>query len=206
MGKTTLALKHRDYLIAKRRVPSITLACVKGVKQFRSEFFEYQLRDVIDSVWKHGDHVYYAPKSLREVDELCAAIMDAQDVVLMVDEAHVYLNAKGECSDGLISIMRAHAHCGLHVLLTTQHFSGDIPQPARSCAPYVHVFQSSGKASRDLLVKGYQVPENVLLGMDVGEYVTIDPSNKLTLPDRFSGQASVPQIAELPPSHSSPGE
>jgi len=177
-GKTTLALRHVRELVERTGKPCITLD-LGSVTQFKDIYHEANVHDLIDAVWGGGDHVVYSPASIPEIDRLAKAISRAGECIVLIDEAIYALNGKGACSQGLLAVMRAHAHCNVHFLLTTQHFSGDLPAAARSMSPWIYLFRVSKSAipTLDYLETYHGIERERVTSLKVGEFIELDPSS-----------------------------
>lgn len=159
-GKTYLALKHLAEIISLHKKPALVLDC-GGVSTFVDKYHESKVLDVIDTLWQYRENCYYTQNDIEEVDKICFAFRKAGNGVLLVDEAIYTLNARGECSDELLKLMRTRGHSNTHILLTTQNLSSDIPQPAFSCGPAVHVFCLDALRSQELAEKLWGIPRSV---------------------------------------------
>lgn len=73
----------------------------------------------------------------------------------------------------MLRLLRAYRHAPAHVLLTTQHLSGDVPQEALSCAPRLHVFRCTAPAVLDRLEREYAMDRHMLSQLPQGQFVTI---------------------------------
>lgn len=100
------------------------------------------MREALEWVFGAGHHCAYLPKSAEEVDAIASACLDPGEVNLLIDEAHYWLTTRRGGEGPLLQLMRAHRHARVNVLCTTQHFTGDIPHAAHSCAPTLYVFRS----------------------------------------------------------------
>lgn len=175
-GKTTLALKHAEQLSVSTGKPCLTLD-LGGARQFVDEYHEISLGDIADGLWTSGEHLYYTPDDVGDIDSLCKMLAKGRDFILVVDEAVHALNAKGAKSAELLKIMRTHSHARAHILLTTQHFSGDIPSEARSVDPHLYIFTVSKQAlpTLELLEAYYGIERERVTSLPVGEFIEVAP-------------------------------
>ena len=99
-------------------------------------------RDSIGLLWgAQRQHVRVAPTH-HELGALCRAIRAGKRVVVLVDEAHYFLQpTRGQFCEPLAQLMRAAQHAECEVLLTTQHLTGDVPAVALSCTTRLSVFR-----------------------------------------------------------------
>lgn len=168
--KTTLALQHAAELISYHRKPCLILDC-GGAWQFAEKYHEVKVLDVIDTLWSIRDHCYYTPETVEEVDRICKAYRKAHNAILFVDEAIHVLDARGKCSRELLLLMRTRAHCGAHIVLTTQHLSSDIPQSAFSCGPELYVFRNDSPRSLEVAERNWSLPPSLVSELKVGQYI-----------------------------------
>lgn len=99
-------------------------------------------RAAIAMLWgRERQHARVAP-SHRELGALCRGIRAGKRVVVLVDEAHYFLQpTRGQFCEPLAQLMRAAQHAECEVLLTTQHLTGDVPAVALSCTTRLSVFR-----------------------------------------------------------------
>lgn len=98
-----------------------------------------------------GVHAAYFPRTREEVDAIVRACLNPGRVNLLVDEAHNWLTSRKGVDGPLLKLMRAHRHAEANVLLTSQHFTADVPQEARSCSPRIYVFRCTGPRVLEVL-------------------------------------------------------
>lgn len=150
-GKTWLAKKHLGELVSATGWPALILDSI-GEQTLQAWPHARSMREAIEWVWGAGQHATYIPRSLDEVEALARACCDPGGVNLFIDESHSWL---GACSreSPLLTLMRTRRHARANILMTTQHYTGDIPHEARSCAPRTYVFRCTDTAVLDALRK-----------------------------------------------------
>lgn len=180
-GKTTAAIEHARRLRAIHRRPILSLDLAQGAKQFSGEYHERSARDVVDALWYSGDDTIWTPRNEDELEGVIRVVDDARGIILLVDEASYCLGRRGS-SPAMLELLRTHAHKSVHVLLTTQHATGDIPAEAFSCSPYVYCFRNSGPLPLKMLstYTGIDIERVPLLAP--GEHYLIDPMRRVTGP------------------------
>lgn len=171
-GKTTLALRHASQLVTERDVPLLVLDW-GGVSNFLDEYHVHTPAAAVEELYGAKEHTFYTPASREDADELLAAVYEAGDSIVLIDEAHYQLG-RHATSKPLLRLMRAHAHRRVHVLLTTQHLTGDIPQEAFACSPLVHVFRTSARTALERLEDDYGLDPNQLRALETGAYIRVD--------------------------------
>lgn len=156
-GKTTLALAHAAELHRATGFPLVVFDSAE-VRQLAGVPRVESVDAAVQALWRDRRSCSFVPRELRDVDRMCAAIRGGKEVIALVDEAHVWLSAHDGASSELVAIMRATQHARCHLLLTTQHLTGDIPQAALSCAPTLYVFRSTSSAVLKTLERTYGIP------------------------------------------------
>jgi len=126
----------------------------------------------IAPAWVDRRPVLFSPESSAEVDTIAEAALAAPGTVLLVDEAHYWLNANSR-SSGLLRIMRAcrHARASLH--LTTQYLGSDIPQAAFASASDLFVFRTTAPRSLELLRASWGVDPGKAASLPRGAYLRV---------------------------------
>jgi hypothetical protein len=147
-GKTTLALAHLWELCARTRNPAVIID-TEGVQQLDQVEHVHTVRDVVRLAWGERRHVAFEPNGPKDLAAVLRAVRHPGRVNLLVDEAHVWLSARSHSSAPLFRLMRSHRHSQLNLLLTAQHFSGDVSQTALSCAPRLFLFRCTSQAVLD---------------------------------------------------------
>jgi hypothetical protein len=131
------------------------------VDQLREIPHARDVEQTLDWVFGAGMHTAYFPRTREEVDAIVRACIEPGRVNLLVDEAHTWLTSRKGVEGPLLKLMRAHRHARANVLLTSQHFTADIPQEARSCAPRIYVFRCTGPRVLEVLAQE-GVPSDVV--------------------------------------------
>jgi len=171
-GKTTLAAHHlADHCRANRR-PCIVLDS-QGVRNFASWRYAPSLEQLVELVWTQGQHVAITPRDEDDVEALCRVLLDAGHVNVLVDEAAYWMNAHTWRKGLLGRVMRAHRHCQVRLLLTTQHLSGDVPQGALSCAPDLYIFRCTAGAVLDRLETDFGVDRRAVAALAQGRFLHV---------------------------------
>jgi hypothetical protein len=131
------------------------------------------VEDVLLDIWGHKRSVAFIPNDSRDVERVVRAVLGTGRVVLLIDEAAYWLSSSRGRGGSLLRLLRAYRHAPAHVLLTTQHLSGDVPQEALSCAPTLYVFRCTAPAVLDRLEREYAAPRHLVSTLPQGEYLTI---------------------------------
>lgn len=103
----------------------------------------------------------FCPAQLREADDVLRAIKAVGQYVIVVDEAHVFISARKTATPTLLELLRTWRHQHVRIMLTTQHFSGDLPGEAISCSPAFYVFRTTNERSLKALQKLGGDPEQI---------------------------------------------
>jgi hypothetical protein len=180
-GKTTLARRHACELAAAERKP-IVFVDSAGVANFEDVQHARSLKDLVRLVWIDGQHAAWIPSSSEDVEQLVGQVAARGSVVLLVDEAAFWLSSSRGRGGGLLRLMRAHRHARVHLLLTTQHLSGDVPQEALSCAPDLYVFRCTSPAVLDRLEREYGVNRREVSCLTRGEFLHLSTSFSVDTP------------------------
>lgn len=128
-GKTRLAHAHAVETSAACGWPVLVIDS-QGVGNFERWPRAASVEEVLLEVWGQKRSTAYVPRDVQEVERLVRAVLAAGRVVLLVDEAAYWLSSSRGRGGALLRLLRAYRHAPAHVLLTTQHLSGDVPQEA----------------------------------------------------------------------------
>jgi len=153
-GKTTLASVHAR-LYSKQFRLRIVVLDTEETDDF-SGLVHCRPRDLPRVVWTDGQAAAVKPRDLADVELVARAVRGGKNAVLLVDEASLWLSNR-RCSEELLRVLRTTQHCRSRVLLTTQHFSGDIPQAALACAPDLFLFRTTSPRAIETLSKHFDV-------------------------------------------------
>lgn len=171
-GKTTLGLHHANGASCALGLPTFFLDS-RQARQLAHVPHMKTLQDACKALWIDRASVAWRPRSILEVDRACAAIEEGRNAMLFVDESHFWLSARSGSSSKLIGLMRANQHVRTHVFLTTQHFSGDIPQGALACAPDVYAFRTTSWRARRVLRDEFEVDPLAVARLAKYQYLEI---------------------------------
>jgi hypothetical protein len=188
-GKTYRALQDARELIRETGYPLLVIDS-QGVEQLEVVPRATSVSGAIDAVWRRGEHAAYVPENAAQVEALCRACLEVGHVILLVDESAYWLTSRhgGGSNSALLRLMRAHRHAAVHLLLTTQHFSGDLPQEALACSPTILAGAIRSPAALAVLEKWY--------GADPAQLAATPPREFLTLTLEPSSRASNVPSAE----------
>lgn len=171
-GKTTLAAHHlADHARLNRR-PCLVIDS-QGVRNFATWRYARDLGELAELVWRDGQHAAFTPRDEADVERVCAALLEAGHVNVLVDEAAFWMNAHTWRKGLLGRVMRAHRHCQVRLLLTTQHLSGDVPQGALSCAPDLYVFRCTAAAVLARLEQDYGLQPLEVAALPQGRFLHV---------------------------------
>lgn len=171
-GKTRLAHAHAVELSEQCGWPVLVVDS-QGVGNFEAWPRAASVEEVLLEVWGHRRNTAFIPHDAKDVERIVRAVLTAGRVVLLVDEAAYWLSSSRGRGGSLLRLLRAYRHAPCHVLLTTQHLSGDVPQEALSCAPTLYVFRCTAPAVLDRLEREYAAPRDLVAGLPQGQYLTI---------------------------------
>lgn len=171
-GKTRLAHAHAVQLARASGWPVLVIDS-QGVGNFARWPHAPSVDAAVAEVWRHRRSVAFLPQGPDDVERLARAVLSAGHVVLLVDEAAYWLGSTRGKGGSMLRLLRAYRHAPAHVLLTTQHLSGDVPQEALSCAPRLHVFRCTAPAVLDRLEREYAMDRHMLSQLPQGQFVTI---------------------------------
>lgn len=170
-GKTYKALEDAKLLIKSTGRPLLVIDSQRVDNLRRIKHYD-TLRDTFRAVWQRREHAAFEPDTADEVEKIAEACRQAGNVILLVDESSYWING-GKRNSALIRLMRAHRHCNVTMLLTTQHFSGDIPQDARSCSPVIYAGRVTSPASLAVLEKWYGVTRAQLDALPLHKFLDL---------------------------------
>lgn len=176
-GKTTLALRHAAELIQATGWPAIVVD-LGAVSTFEAQPHVSSVREALEAAVGRGEHAYWTPRELGETEQLFAGVGAAREIVLLIDESH-YLLARQRHAPELMRLMRAHRHRRVHVLLTTQALSNDVPQEALACAPTLYVMRTTALTSLERLEREYGLQPDAVRAQAVGDFFRVNPDNSV---------------------------
>ena len=144
-GKTWLAVEHALEVQGGTGWPLLILDPARDRELSKIDNVQRvtSARDAIRGVWGDGANVIWTPDEMADADYVFKAALKGRQVVLLVDEAHLWTSG-GRRESALVRLLRMHRHAEVRCLLTAQHLSADIPAAALSCAPELYCFQMSG--------------------------------------------------------------
>jgi hypothetical protein len=172
-GKTRLAHAHAVQLARASGWPVLVVDS-QGVGNFSKWPHAPSADAAVAEIWRHRRSVAFLPRGGDDVERIARATLSAGHVVLLVDEAAYWLGSTRGKGGSMLRLLRAFRHAPAHVLLTTQHLSGDVPQEALSCAPQLHVFRCTAPAVLDRLEREYGLNRHVVAQLPQGQFVTIN--------------------------------
>jgi len=170
-GKTTLAMALAFARAAKQGQPCVVVDA-GGVRQF-ADMPHVVARSMPQAVWGGGMSVAVTPSDREEADAIFRAVYAGRDVVLLVDEAHYWMTSSSSRQSELLKLMRATQHARIHVYLTTQHLTGDVPQAALSCAPTLYVMRSTAPAVLKKLEEDFRLDPKVVENLERGCFLRV---------------------------------
>jgi hypothetical protein len=181
-GKTTLATRHAAELVRRTGWP-VLVVNTESVRQLAGIADAGSPRAACERVWLERRNAAFVPESQADVDYVIAQADRRGRVVLLVDEAAVWITAHDR-HGAMLRLMRSHRHKRVAMLLTTQHLSGDCPQEALSCAPVLYVFNCSSGAVHDRLRERFDIDPRLVASLPRGRYIRI----RTGFPDHERGQ------------------
>lgn len=172
-GKTTLAAAQAAELVAATGWPVLAIDSA-GVAQLGQVPHVTSVEAVLDHAWTRRQHVAFIPRDEDQVTEIVQAVLARGRVILLVDEAAFWIDARKGSGSPLLRLMRAHRHARVFLLLTTQHFSGDVSQQALSCAPTLYVFRCTSPAVLDRLEREYGLDRRAIANLGQGQFIKVE--------------------------------
>lgn len=172
-GKTTLAREHLAELVAANGWPAFVVDS-QGVAQLDDVPHAATLDEALRVAFGAGEHVAYIPRGPLDFECIVRAALSAGRVNLLVDEAAFWITSHAGRTSPLMRLMRAHRHAPACLLLTTQHFSGDVSQQALSCAPRLYVFRCTSRAVLERLESDYGLDPAEVRALPRGKFFTLD--------------------------------
>lgn len=172
-GKTTLAAAHAADLCGQTGWPVLVIDSA-GVAQLDHVPRARSAPDALDQVWNRRAHAAWTPSDVSEVENVCASILQRGRLIVLVDEAAYWISSRRSGAPSLLRLMRAHRHAQVFLLLTTQHFSADVPQEAVSCAPDLYVFACTSPAVLDRLERDYGLDRRTVASLPRGHFVHVE--------------------------------
>jgi hypothetical protein len=160
-GKTYLALRHLASRADGR--PAVVVDSI-GADNFASMAGRCDTIDAaIDRAWKQKLHTVVSPRTDDEGALLFDCAADLGGVHLLVDESARWITGRRSCAS-LEMLLRAGRHRRVSVALTTQHFSGDVPQWVFQVEPAFYLFRTRGRRALERLAEEFEdegLPEQV---------------------------------------------
>lgn len=173
-GKTHLLL----YLIEDARAgngwPTLLIDS-SGVENITHWNHADSVDEAIRRVWVRGEDCAFKPSREQDVLKLVDASVAAGCVNLAIDESHHWLNARTWGDHPIIRAARMHRHAGgpgrgMTLIMTSQHFTGDVPAALVSCGVTWYVFRSTAPAALSRLA-GMGLDPDVIKGLPQGRFV-----------------------------------
>lgn len=172
-GKTTLAAARAAMLVRSTGKPVLVIDS-SGVAQLAHVPRETGAARAARAAFVERRHVSFTPTDETDVELVSARALADGRVILLVDEAAFWISSRHKGAPSLLRLMRAHRHSKVHLLLTTQHFSADVPQEAISCAPTLFVFACTSPAVLDRLERDYGLDRNLVGSLGRGQYLRLE--------------------------------
>ena len=172
-GKTTRALADAAALVAETGYPLVVLDSA-GAAQLETVPHVEQLEQLAERVWGKGLHTAWIGTDSEAVERLLAGVFAGGNCILLVDETAFWLTSRRGTSSWLLRLMRSHRHARVWLLLTTQHFSGDLPQEALACGPELLVSRVTSPTALDLLERRYGCDPDMIRRLPVGKFLRVD--------------------------------
>lgn len=172
-GKTTLAIAKANLIHAQTGKPvciidTAEVAQVAGIPKLTTD------TEVTRSLWENPrGHCRIVPQTTDELEHWCKVLRKGKDVVLLLDESHVWLDAHGSRVPSLLRLMRSTQHCRVDVVATTHHLTGDVSQLALTCATEIYVFRCVSPRTLDVLESEFRLPREAISSLGQGEFATV---------------------------------
>lgn len=183
-GKTLLATQHAALLTLERRHPCLVID-TEEVGNFASMRHARTAEEAIDAVWRRGETIAYTPSGVdddaerADMETIARAVKERRRVVLLVDEASVWLSRSTGRGTTLLRVMRTARHKGCDVLLTTQHLTGDVPAEAFACAPIVYVGRTTAWPALERLKLQYRLDPDTVQKLPQFQFLVLNPGFSL---------------------------
>lgn len=171
-GKTTLALARAAAKRDELGLPVLVIDS-EGLLDTAPAHYCPTVRDAIECTWGTGHSARVIPRGEDDVAALARAAESAGNVVLVIDEAWRWLNARGRSIEPLFALMRKHRHANVSLHLTTQHLTGDVSQEALSCAPELFVFRCTSGTVLERLRREYGIDPATVSTLPRWQYLRV---------------------------------
>jgi hypothetical protein len=174
-GKTYLALQHARAESARTGFGVLLLDSMGERRNFGGVPRMVSVEDALIALHT-GDfrEVKWTPQGFDEVEALARALQEIGKLHVVIDESAYWINARRGADSDLCRLMRKHGHVPITLHLTTQHYSADVPQEVRSCAPVLYVFCNTGKRSLKVLAEDHQLDPAMIQGLAQRQFVKVN--------------------------------
>jgi len=174
-GKTYLALQHARAEAARTGFGVLLLDAMGEARNFAGIEQVASAEEALIALHAEGRReVKWNPLGcFDEVEALARALQKIGRLHVIVDESAHWINSRRGSDSCLMRLVRAHGHVPITLHLTTQHYSADVPQEARSCAPTLYVFRCTGQATLDVLQKEHRLDPRLLEALPARHFVTV---------------------------------
>lgn len=109
-----------------------------------------------------------------ELGKLARFVERCGSLVLLIDGAHVVLDAHSSSGDAWVRLQRVHRHANLDLIWTTHHLGGDVPQVVQACAPDLYVFRTTSPAALKVLEREYALDPRTIRELPRGNFVRVE--------------------------------
>lgn len=131
------------------------------------------LQELAVRVWRHRRDASFCPESDDEMARLLRLIFAGKRVVVLIDEAHVWLSAHTFSSSELVRLLRQTQHARTHVLLTAHSLTSDIPQAAYATTTELVVFRTTSPRGLDLLRREWSIDPVQARSLERGQFLRV---------------------------------
>jgi hypothetical protein len=136
-GKTYRALNDLSAMVAADKLPALVVdSC--AAENFQT-WEHVASNQILSRLFRERRHACWTPRDPKEFDAVMRGVEAGQDIHLLIDESSTWLKVQSGC-ETLLRIIRTARHGNFTVQLTTQYFSGDIPNAALEVEARFHVF------------------------------------------------------------------
>jgi KaiC/GvpD/RAD55 family RecA-like ATPase len=173
-GKTYLALKHAREQAARTGYGVLLVDSQGEARNFGGVERVAGVDDALIALHgRQAREVKWTPETFEQVEALARALRAVGKLHVVVDESAFWINSQRGRDSHLVRLLRAHGHVPITLHLTTQHYSADVPQEARSCAPVLYVFRCTGQATLNVLEREHRLDPRQVETLPARQFLTV---------------------------------
>lgn len=171
-GKTPEAIRRAREAALAHGWPLLAIDTARDARL--AHLPELPWREALRSVWALDRSCRVVPSrsgdGVADVLRILAAVESAGRVVLLFDDAGFWTDDDGRVGKALRSLCRVYRHRQVHLVLTTQHLSGDVGQVMLAAGPRLVIFKTAATESLKRLRKLGLPAEDVELAAQLPQF------------------------------------